>query len=56
MPVNEKAKYSWPERVGILAMELYVPSYCVDQTVLETYDGASAGKYTIGLGHPYGIL
>lgn len=40
----------WPADVGILDMELYIPSYFVDQTALETFDGASAGKYTIGLG------
>lgn len=36
--------------VGILAMELYFPAQYVDQTELEKYDGASAGKYTVGLG------
>ncbi|XP_044263580.1 hydroxymethylglutaryl-CoA synthase 1 [Tribolium madens] len=41
---------SWPEDVGIHALELYFPSQYVDQTDLETHDGASAGKYTIGLG------
>lgn len=40
----------WPENVGILAMEVYIPRMCVNQTELETYDGTSAGKYTIGLG------
>ncbi|CAH1164653.1 unnamed protein product [Phaedon cochleariae] len=40
----------WPEDVGILAIELIVPSVYVDQTELEAYDGVSAGKYTIGLG------
>ena len=40
----------WPEDVGILSMELYFPSQFVDQTELETFDGASQGKYTIGLG------
>ena len=34
--------------VGILACELYVPSRYVTQTKLETADGVSAGKYTIG--------
>lgn len=38
------------ENVGIIAMELYFPSQYVDQTALEKFDGASAGKYTIGLG------
>ncbi|CAH0551477.1 unnamed protein product [Brassicogethes aeneus] len=41
---------TWPENVGILALELIFPSQYVDQTELEAYDGASAGKYTIGLG------
>lgn len=40
----------WPEDVGILAMEVYFPSQCVNQTDLEAFDGASTGKYTIGLG------
>lgn len=38
------------ENVGILAMEMYFPSQYVDQSELETYDGVSQGKYTIGLG------
>lgn len=41
---------SWPENVGIRAIETYFPSQYVDQTELETFDGASAGKYTVGLG------
>lgn len=41
---------SWPENVGIHAIELIFPSQYVDQTELESYDGVSAGKYTIGLG------
>ena len=40
----------WPQDVGIVAIEVYFPSLCVNQTELETFDGASAGKYTIGLG------
>jgi len=40
----------WPENVGIRAIEILFPSQYVDQTELETFDGASAGKYTIGLG------
>lgn len=40
----------WPENVGILAIEVLFPSQFVDQTELEIFDGASAGKYTIGLG------
>lgn len=41
---------SWPENVGILALEIIFPSQYVDQTELEVFDGVSAGKYTIGLG------
>eukprot|EP00128_Syssomonas_multiformis_P001332 Colp12_sorted_trinity150504_noHs@31826 len=40
----------YPQNVGVLALEVYFPSTCVSQTALETFDGASAGKYTIGLG------
>ncbi|MED6167683.1 hypothetical protein PIB30_004900 [Stylosanthes scabra] len=36
--------------VGILAMDIYFPSTCVQQEALEVHDGASKGKYTIGLG------
>ncbi|KAB0803199.1 hypothetical protein PPYR_00169 [Photinus pyralis] len=47
---------SWPEDVGILAIETVFPSLYVDQTELEQYDGVSAGKYTVGLGqHKMGI-
>lgn len=38
------------ENVGILAMELYIPSQYVDQEELEKFDEVAAGKYTIGLG------
>lgn len=41
---------SWPEKVGILGIELVFPSLFVDQTELEQFDGASQGKYTVGLG------
>ncbi|XP_075236307.1 hydroxymethylglutaryl-CoA synthase isoform X2 [Lycorma delicatula] len=41
---------SWPEDVGILALEFVVPPRYVDQSELEQYDGVSTGKYTIGLG------
>ena len=46
---NSKAP-GWPEDVGIVAMEVYFPSLRVNQTELEAFDGASSGKYTIGLG------
>ena len=56
MPVSTRTQLPslmagrWPEDVGILAMETYFPYTCVNQTELEAFDGASAGKYTIGLG------
>ena len=31
----------WPQDVGIVAMEIYFPAQYVDQTELETFDGAS---------------
>eukprot|EP00030_Apusomonadida_sp_AF-17_P000918 a177449_134.p1 GENE.a177449_134~~a177449_134.p1 ORF type:complete len:463 (+),score=210.79 a177449_134:32-1390(+) len=40
----------FPENVGIVAAEIYFPKTFVDQTELEAFDGASKGKYTIGLG------
>ena len=49
-PVPSIVAGRWPEDVGILAVEVYFPHTCVNQTELETFDGASAGKYTIGLG------
>ncbi|KAJ5491080.1 Hydroxymethylglutaryl-CoA synthase [Penicillium diatomitis] len=36
--------------IGIKALELYFPSRYVSQSDLESYLGASKGKYTIGLG------
>ncbi|XP_074560777.1 hydroxymethylglutaryl-CoA synthase-like [Curcuma longa] len=39
-----------PKDVGILAMDIYFPPTCVRQEALEAHDGASKGKYTIGLG------
>lgn len=42
--------HDWPQNVGIINMEIYFPSAFVEQSELETYDGVSAGKYTIGLG------
>ncbi|KAL3039717.1 hypothetical protein AAZX31_01G201300 [Glycine max] len=38
------------KNVGILAIDIYFPPACVQQEALETHDGASKGKYTIGLG------
>lgn len=40
----------WPEDVGILAMEVYVPVSYVDQVDLEKYFEVSPGKFTVGLG------
>lgn len=40
----------WPKDVGIIALELYLPSQFVDQTELEREDGVAPGKYTVGLG------
>ncbi len=40
----------WPENVGIIALDIYFPSSCVNQTALEAFDSVSSGKYTIGLG------
>ncbi|KAL1140119.1 hypothetical protein AAG570_000051 [Ranatra chinensis] len=40
----------WPSDVGIVGMYLVVPSTYVDQTELESFDGVSTGKYTVGLG------
>jgi len=36
--------------IGILAIEVYFPSTFVKQTDLEVANGASSGKYTVGLG------
>lgn len=51
MPGPSNIKHQgWPQDVGIIALEIYFPSQYVDQSQLETFDGVSAGKYTIGLG------
>uniref|UniRef100_A0A671NXK1 Hydroxymethylglutaryl-CoA synthase n=1 Tax=Sinocyclocheilus anshuiensis TaxID=1608454 RepID=A0A671NXK1_9TELE len=41
---------AWPKDVGIMAVEVYVPSQYVEQAELEEFDGVGAGKYTVGLG------
>nr|ATE62981.1 3-hydroxy-3-methylglutaryl-coenzyme A synthase [Jasminum sambac] len=41
---------SQAKNVGILAIEIYFPPTCIQQEKLEAHDGASKGKYTIGLG------
>ncbi|GAU20682.1 hypothetical protein TSUD_230960 [Trifolium subterraneum] len=38
------------KNVGILALDIYFPPNAVQQEALEAHDGASKGKYTIGLG------
>lgn len=38
------------KNVGILAVDIYFPPTCIQQEALEAHDGASKGKYTIGLG------
>ncbi|KAI4303488.1 hypothetical protein MLD38_039111 [Melastoma candidum] len=38
------------KNVGIVAIDIYFPPTCVQQEALEAHDGASKGKYTIGLG------
>lgn len=48
LPVSCSA--TWPKDVGIIAMEVYIPSQYVDQAELEEFDGVGTGKYTIGLG------
>ncbi|OMJ69297.1 hypothetical protein SteCoe_33018 [Stentor coeruleus] len=41
---------SSPSNIGILALELYIPTTYISQSDLEHYDKESKGKYTIGLG------
>lgn len=48
--LNLKMSTFLPLDVGILAIEFYFPYLYVDQKELEKFDGASDGKYTIGLG------
>ena len=50
---GKPARCSWPEDVGILAMEVYFPKTCVNHSELEKFDGVGAGKYTIGLGQTH---
>ncbi|GFV26645.1 hydroxymethylglutaryl-CoA synthase 1 [Trichonephila clavipes] len=47
---NQNGHHSWPEKVGIIDVEIYFPSYYVDQDELEVHDNVSKGKYTVGLG------
>jgi len=46
----ENGRTCFPQNIGILAMEIYFPLTCVNQEKLETFDGVSKGKYTVGLG------
>ncbi|KAK5649162.1 hypothetical protein RI129_004054 [Pyrocoelia pectoralis] len=41
---------SWPENVGILAIECVFPSLYVDQSELEVFNGVEKGKYVNALG------
>lgn len=50
MSTAAAAAAPWPQDVGIRAIQLYFPAQFVCQTALERFDGAAAGKYTIGLG------
>ncbi|XP_066507839.1 hydroxymethylglutaryl-CoA synthase, cytoplasmic isoform X2 [Hoplias malabaricus] len=52
MPGSQPASYvpTWPKDVGIIAMEVYIPSQYVDQAELEEFDAVGTGKYTLGLG------
>merc|ERR1719330_1146875 len=50
MPHGDQRHHSWPQQVGIIAMDIYFPHQYVDQAELETHDGVSSGKYTVGLG------
>ncbi|AMD21499.1 HER221Cp [Eremothecium sinecaudum] len=47
---NASTEPQRPQNVGIKAIEIYIPSQCVNQAELEKYDGVSSGKYTLGLG------
>jgi hydroxymethylglutaryl-CoA synthase len=38
------------QNVGIKAIQYYIPGQYVNQSELETFDGVSSGKYTVGLG------
>lgn len=39
-----------PQNVGIKAIQYYIPGQYVSQSALESFDGVSQGKYTLGLG------
>lgn len=48
--MNQEMAPAAANNVGILALDIYFPPNCVQQEALEAHDGASKGKYTIGLG------
>ena len=50
---NTGSSGSWPDNVGILALEVYIPKLSVCQEALEKHDGVDKGKYTIGLGQTH---
>lgn len=41
---------NYKKNIGILDIQLYFPSFYIDQKDLEIFDKAGEGKYTIGLG------
>ena len=43
---------TWPENVGILALEVYIPNTYVSHEELETYDGVSKGRIALILVDP----
>ncbi|XP_065176399.1 hydroxymethylglutaryl-CoA synthase 1-like [Sycon ciliatum] len=49
MAAAEDSSGHWPRNVGILGLEIYFPRQYVSQEELESADGVSTGKYTIGL-------
>lgn len=40
---------SWPDNVGILALEVYIPKTYVAHEELEVFDGVSTGKLLLHL-------
>ena len=50
---NRHSTGTWPDDVGILALEIYVPKLSVSQEALEKHDEVDKGKYTIGLGQSH---
>ena len=50
---NKHSTGCWPDDVGILGLEIYVPKLSVCQEALEKHDEVDKGKYTIGLGQTH---